>query len=131
MKSQFLQLGLTAALAFMLVSRVTAQAFTTLLNFQKNVSMSSPYSGPNGGLILSGNTLYGTAYEGGSLSAGMVFSIQTNGTGFTNLHTGSGVATWRCFRLEWLNDIDDWRVSVFRKTPCLYIGAMRTPKFLE
>ena len=89
MKSQFLQLGLTAALAFMLVSRVTAQAFTTLLNFQKNVSMSSPYSGPNGGLILSGNTLYGTAYEGGSLSAGMVFSIQTNGTGFTNLHNFS------------------------------------------
>ena len=40
-----------------------------------------------GGLILSGNTLYGTAQYGGSSGNGTVFAINTNGTGFTNLHS--------------------------------------------
>ena len=39
------------------------------------------------GLILSGNTLYGTAYYGGSAGNGTVFALNTNGTGFTTLHT--------------------------------------------
>jgi uncharacterized repeat protein (TIGR03803 family) len=43
-------------------------------------------SGPNGSLILSGNTLYGTAIEGGSAGNGTVFKVNTDGTGFTNLH---------------------------------------------
>jgi len=37
-------------------------------------------------LILSGNTLYGTAEYGGSLGRGTVFAVNTNGTGFTNLY---------------------------------------------
>jgi uncharacterized repeat protein (TIGR03803 family) len=37
-------------------------------------------------LILSNNTLYGTAYEGGSSGLGTVFVVNTDGTGFTNLH---------------------------------------------
>ena len=41
---------------------------------------------PNGGIVLSGNTLYGTANEGGSADNGTVFAVNTNGTGFTNLH---------------------------------------------
>ncbi len=41
---------------------------------------------PEGGLILSGNTLYGTASAGGSGGAGVVFSINTNGGSFTNLY---------------------------------------------
>jgi uncharacterized repeat protein (TIGR03803 family) len=40
----------------------------------------------NGGLIISGNTLYGTAYYGGSAGIGTVFSLNTNGSGFTTLH---------------------------------------------
>jgi uncharacterized repeat protein (TIGR03803 family) len=41
---------------------------------------------PIGGVILSGNTLYGTASIGGSSSGiGTVFAVNTNGTGFTNL----------------------------------------------
>jgi uncharacterized repeat protein (TIGR03803 family) len=44
---------------------------------------------PYAGLILSGNTLYGTAYFGGS-GAGTVFKVNTNGTGFTNLHSFTG-----------------------------------------
>jgi uncharacterized repeat protein (TIGR03803 family) len=45
---------------------------------------------PLGGLILSGNTLYGMAYGGGSSGGGTVFKINTNGTGFTNLHSFTG-----------------------------------------
>ena len=42
---------------------------------------------PSAGLILSGNTLYGTTREGGSSSNGMVFAVNTDGTGFTNLYS--------------------------------------------
>jgi uncharacterized repeat protein (TIGR03803 family) len=38
-------------------------------------------------LILSGNTLYGTANGGGSGASGTVFAVNTNGTGFTTLHS--------------------------------------------
>jgi uncharacterized repeat protein (TIGR03803 family) len=42
---------------------------------------------PMGGLLLSGNTLYGTTYAGGTADAGIVFKVNTDGTGFTNLHS--------------------------------------------
>lgn len=41
---------------------------------------------PNAALVLSGNTLYSTAYSGGSSGDGTVFAINTDGSGFTNLH---------------------------------------------
>ena len=44
---------------------------------------------PQGGLILAGNILYGTAANGGSSGNGTVFAVNTNGTGFTNLHSFS------------------------------------------
>ena len=44
---------------------------------------------PEAGLILSGNTLYGTAGDGGSSDNGTVFAVNTDGTGFTNLHSFS------------------------------------------
>jgi uncharacterized repeat protein (TIGR03803 family) len=41
---------------------------------------------PEGSLILNGSTLYGmTAGAGGSYSAGLIFSISTSGSGFTDL----------------------------------------------
>ncbi len=40
-----------------------------------------------GTLCLSGNTLYGAADYGGSGGSGNVFAVNTNGTGFTTLHT--------------------------------------------
>jgi len=43
-------------------------------------------SRPYGILTLSGSTLYGTAYSGGSNGGGTVFAVNTDGTGFTNLH---------------------------------------------
>ena len=45
---------------------------------------------PRAGLILSGGVLYGTAYSGGVSSNGVVFRINTDGSGFTNLHSFSG-----------------------------------------
>lgn len=41
---------------------------------------------PSGGLILSANTLYGTAYHGGNSDHGTVYKVNTDGTGFTTLH---------------------------------------------
>jgi uncharacterized repeat protein (TIGR03803 family) len=42
---------------------------------------------PNGSLILSGNTLYGTASGGGSSGNGTVFKVNIDGTDFTTLHS--------------------------------------------
>jgi uncharacterized repeat protein (TIGR03803 family) len=41
-----------------------------------------PYAPP----LVSGNTLYGTTRSGGSNGNGTVFALNTNGTGYTNLH---------------------------------------------
>jgi uncharacterized repeat protein (TIGR03803 family) len=45
-------------------------------------------AGPNG-LLLSGNTLYGTATEGGEYGNGTIFSLNTNGSNFRVLHAFS------------------------------------------
>ena len=45
---------------------------------------------PTSALTLVGNTLYGTTQVGGSVGAGTVFALSTDGTGFTNLHTFTG-----------------------------------------
>ena len=45
---------------------------------------------PVAGLILSGNTLYGTAEQGGVSGYGTVFKVNTDGTGFTNLYYFNG-----------------------------------------
>jgi len=48
---------------------------------------------PEAGVILSGNTLYGTASAGGLNGSGTVFALQTDGSGFTNLYSFSPPAT--------------------------------------
>ena len=42
---------------------------------------------PLAGLVLSGSRLYGTTSVGGNPSAGTVFAVNTDGTGFGTLHT--------------------------------------------
>jgi uncharacterized repeat protein (TIGR03803 family) len=42
-----------------------------------------------GALVLSGNTIYGTAYSGGDGGVGTVFAVNTDGTGFTTLYAFS------------------------------------------
>src|ERR1039458_6360345 len=56
--------------------------FTNLYSFTGGNDGANPFDG----LILSGNTLYGTAFNGGSLGSGTVFAVNTNGMGFTILH---------------------------------------------
>jgi len=46
-------------------------------------------STPMGGLTLSGNTLYGATYTGGSLGDGTIFKVNTDGSGFMVLHSFS------------------------------------------
>ena len=41
---------------------------------------------PQGTLLLSDNILYGTTKSGGAASRGMIFALNTDGTGFTNLY---------------------------------------------
>ncbi len=62
---------------------VTAQTLTTLHSFTGSSDGAFPYAG----LILSGNTLYGTAAGGGSSNKGTVFRVNTDGSAFTNLHS--------------------------------------------
>ena len=49
---------------------------------------------PYGDLILDGTTLYGMTYEGGTENEGTIFTVETDGSGFTLLHsfgtTGDG-----------------------------------------
>src|SRR6266478_6055859 len=78
--------ALIAVLNLLPAGRVTAQTFTTLHSFNYSSDGATPYAG----LILSGsNTLYGTARDGGN-NAGTVFALNTDGTGFTNLHNNAG-----------------------------------------
>src|SRR5205823_4377023 len=83
----FLLPVLIAALAWMLFGRVTAQTFTTLHSFTAlNNSTNSDGLWP-AGLILSGNTLYGTTEYGGGSGNGTVFKLNTDGTGFATLYS--------------------------------------------
>src|SRR5438132_13817140 len=87
-KNLFLPSALVAGLGLMPTGPVTAQTFTTLHNFTAlNSSTNSDGARPPAGLISSGNTLYGTARQGGSSGDGTVFAVTTNATGFTNLHS--------------------------------------------
>jgi uncharacterized repeat protein (TIGR03803 family) len=67
---------------FTVLHSFAAVNFLTLTN----TDGTSPYDG----LILSGNTLYGTASRGGNANGGTVFAVNTDGTDFTNLHSFTG-----------------------------------------
>src|SRR5882762_2551760 len=60
--------------------------FTNLYGFTGGNDGGAPYAG----LIISGNTLYGTASGGGSSGNGTVFAVNTDGSGFANLHGFTG-----------------------------------------
>ena len=62
--------------------------FTNLHSFPQTQLYNG--AGPQAGLVLVSNTLYGTTYQGGSSGNGTVFAINTDGTGFTNLHNFTG-----------------------------------------
>jgi len=60
--------------------------FTTLYSFADG----DDGADPAGGLVLSGNTLYGTTQVGGSFDYGTVFGLNTDGTGFNTLYSFTG-----------------------------------------
>ncbi|HLX72634.1 MAG TPA: choice-of-anchor tandem repeat GloVer-containing protein [Verrucomicrobiae bacterium] len=61
--------------------------FSSSANFQgTNFDGAFPFAG----LLLVGNTLYGTAAFGGLYGNGSVFAVNTDGTGFTNLYSFTG-----------------------------------------
>jgi len=63
-------------------------SFTNLHSFVGRISgTNSDGANPYAGLVLSGNTLYGTTVYGGSSGDGTVFKVRTDGTGFAVLHT--------------------------------------------
>ena len=65
--------------------------FTWLSSYYKGTN--SDGGNPRTGLILSGNTLYGTTYQGGSSGNGTVFSLNSNSSDFTVLHTFTMIET--------------------------------------
>src|SRR2546428_4384 len=78
--------GLIAVLSLLPAGRVTAQTFTTLHSFSGFPDGSSPLAG----LIVSDNTLYGTAFVGGGLGRGTVFEISAGGAGFAAMLSFDG-----------------------------------------
>jgi uncharacterized repeat protein (TIGR03803 family) len=68
--------------------------YTNLFFFQGVGGESQPSTNTTGGnpqcnLVLVGDMLYGTTQAGGTNGNGVIFGINTDGTGFTNLHTFS------------------------------------------
>lgn len=65
--------------------------FTNVYTFTFDASFNFANGvGPEGGLIVAGNTLYGTTEGGGISGRGTVFAVNTDGTGFKNLHSFIG-----------------------------------------
>jgi uncharacterized repeat protein (TIGR03803 family) len=67
---------------------IDGSSFTTLHSFTGGADGCSPL----GGLVISGNILYGTTASEGACGNGTVFSIHTDGSSFATLHTFAGGA---------------------------------------
>jgi uncharacterized repeat protein (TIGR03803 family) len=82
-----LEFGGSSGAGTVFAVNTSGTGFTILYSFAGG----SDGYGPITGLVLSGNTLYGTAAWGGSAAAtsgnGTVFAVNTDGTGFTSLHS--------------------------------------------
>src|SRR5262245_38203251 len=81
--------GLAIAWAvFIGTPSLIGQPVTVLHEFMSGGSLTNPYPGgaePASKLVLSGDTLFGTASTGGDFLSGTIFRIATDGGGFTNL----------------------------------------------
>jgi len=80
-------------MVFAVCTNGSGLGFTNLHNFspfapQTNTNSDGAY--PYGNLILWNNTLYGTTSQGGAAGVGVLFAINTDGLGFTNLHSFNG-----------------------------------------
>ncbi len=66
--------------------KASGQTFTELYGFTRNQSLPDG-ANPQGGVLLSGNTLYGTTFNGGTKNAGMVYSLSSTGGVLTAIHS--------------------------------------------
>ena len=64
--------------------------YTNLVNFTGGTTNGA---NPYGSLTLVGTTLYGTTRIGGTANLGTIFSVNTNGTGFSTLFNFTGGTT--------------------------------------
>lgn len=84
-KQSFALSVLVAVRGSAMIGHAPAQTFKTLYSFTAGATnLDGAY--PQDGLILSGNTLYGATWHGGSGGNGTVFALQTDGTAFRTLH---------------------------------------------
>jgi uncharacterized repeat protein (TIGR03803 family) len=81
-----------AVLSSVLAGQVTAQTLTVLHEFTAldTNNVNSDGVNPSAGLVLSGNTLFGTTLAGGVSGGGTVFAMNVDGTGFRTLHNFAG-----------------------------------------
>src|SRR5690349_15952368 len=94
-KNPLLLAGVGACLfGVITVVRISAQSFTTLYSFTALDSTGTNCDGavPAAGLVLAGDTLFGTAYIGGDFGFGTVFSLNTNGSNFTTWFSFTGAS---------------------------------------
>ena len=83
----------TVVLLGLVATPASAQTFTNLLSFT-GAGGAYPGGYPAGALTLSGTTLYGMTQGGGIGDSGMIFSIGTNGSGFQNLVSFTGLGAY-------------------------------------
>ena len=86
--NRFLLPAFIAALALIPGHPATAQTFTTLHTFTNSPDGYTSWAG----LVLSGNTLYGTTSGGGNAGHGTIFALNIDGTGYTNLYRFTGAS---------------------------------------
>jgi uncharacterized repeat protein (TIGR03803 family) len=72
--------------------RATAQTFTDLYDFANDTSTTTVNPNPVAGVVVSGSILYGVTQLDGTNGNGMIFTLNTNGTGFATLYTFSRTA---------------------------------------
>src|SRR5882672_193851 len=86
-KKPYLVPLLAAGFVAMLTGPASAQAFKTLHSFGASFNGTNSDGAYPGGLIIAGDTLYGTTSGGAIPGDGSMFAIKTSGTGFTILRT--------------------------------------------
>src|ERR1017187_7269938 len=75
--------------------KTNGSGFTNFYNFTAAtgpLSTNADRYYPQGSLILSGNTLFGTTESGGNFGNGTVFRVNTSGKRFANVHNFSAIA---------------------------------------
>ena len=91
---------LLAVLLSLATNALAATVFTNLYEFSPlheddATGATTNFDGADaeGGVILSGNTLYGAALQGGTNGTGAIFKINTDGTAFSVLHAFNDAGT--------------------------------------